>query len=68
MKFITAISQGFDKCTKLHCRPTIFEELVPMTATDLKYDHDIFIIKSAEILKLFCYEEVAGGSILTELC
>ena len=39
-----------------------------MTATDLKYDHDIFIIKSAEILKLFCYEEVAGGSILTELC
>ena len=39
-----------------------------MTATDLKYDHDIIIIKSAEILKLFWYEEVAGGSILIELC
>ena len=46
---------------KLHCRTTIFEERLPMTATALKHDHDI-IIKSAECL--FWYEEVAGNIIL----
>ena len=34
-----------------------------MTASALKYDHDIIIIKSAESLKLFSYEEIVGRSI-----
>ena len=38
-----------------------------MTASDLKYDHDI-IIKSAKSLKLFSYEEVAGGGIEIKIC
>ena len=34
-----------------------------MTASALKYDHDIIIIKSAKSLKLFSYEEIVGRSI-----
>ena len=51
---------------KLHCRT----ERLPMTASALKYDHVIslyhyynfmiIIIKSAESLNLFWYEEVTG--------
>ena len=44
---------------KLHFR-TIFAERLPMTASALKHDHDMIIIKSAKSLKLFRYEEVAG--------
>ena len=46
---------------KLHCRTIIFEERLPITASAVKYDHNlIIIIKSAESLKLFWYEVVAG--------
>ena len=48
---------------KLQCRSTILEEHLLMTASALKYDHDIIIIKSAESLKLFSYEEIVGRSI-----
>ena len=65
----TGISQGFDKCTKkLHCRTNIFEKRLAMAASVLKCDHDIIIIKSAESLKLFWYNEVAGRWIVTKIC
>ena len=58
------LSQAFLKALtsaqKLYCRTTIFEEPLLMTASVLKYDHDIIIIKSAQNLKLFSYREVAG--------
>ena len=58
------LSQAFLKALtsaqKLYCRTTIFEEPLLMTASVLKYDHDIIIIKSAQNLKLFSYGEVAG--------
>ena len=44
---------------KLHWRTTIFAEHLPMAASALKHGNDI-IIKNAESLKLFWYEEVAG--------
>ena len=49
MKSLTGISQSFAKCIKA----TIFAERLPMTASALKHDHDIIIIKSAESLKIF---------------
>ena len=60
MKSLTGISQGFGKCIKATFRATISEERLLMTASASKYDHDIIIVKSAESLKLFRYEEVAG--------
>ena len=58
------LSQAFLKALtsaqKLYCRATIFEEPLLMTASVLKYDHDIIIIKSAQNLKLFSYGEVVG--------
>ena len=38
---------------ELPCRTAIFEERLPMTASALKYDHDIIMIKSDDSLKLF---------------
>ena len=55
------LSQAFLKALasaqKLYCKVTIFEERFPMTDSALRYGHDI---KSAERLKLFWFEEVAG--------
>ena len=54
---------------KLHCRTIIFEERLPITASAVKYDHNlIIIIKSAESLKLFWYEVVAGRWIEIKIC
>ena len=36
---------------KLHCRTTIIAERLAMSASALKHDHDIIIIKNAESLK-----------------
>ena len=55
-----AFLQALTSAQKLYCRTTIFEEPLLMTASVLKYDHDIIIIKSAQNLKLFSYGEVAG--------
>ena len=68
MKSLRGISQGFDKCTKATLQNSYFEERLPMTASALKYDHDIIIIKSAESLKQFWYEEVAGRWIIIKIC
>ena len=46
---------------KVHYRASIVEEPLPMTASPLKYDHDVIIIKSAKSWKLNWYEEVAGN-------
>ena len=48
MTSLTGISQGFDNCTKATFRATISEKRLPMTASVLKHDHDIIIIKRAE--------------------
>ena len=54
---------------KLHCRTIIFEERLPITASAVKYDHNvIIIIKSAESLKLFWYEVVAERWIEIKIC
>ena len=53
---------------KLHCRTTIFAEALTMTASALKHDHDVIIIKSAKSLKLFWYQEVAGRWIEIKIC
>ena len=75
MKCLTGISQAqaFIKALtsvqkKLHCRTNIFEKRLAMAASVLKCDHDIIIIKSAESLKLFWYNEVAGRWIVTKIC
>ena len=34
---------------KLHCRTTIFAEHLPMTASALKHDHDMIIIKTSKV-------------------
>ena len=39
-----------------------------MTTSALKYDHDIIIIKRAESVKPFWYEEVAGRWIEIKVC
>ena len=53
MKSLPGISQGFDKCAKTTLQKKYFEERLPMTASALKYDHDIIKIKSTKNLKLF---------------
>ena len=75
MKYLPGISQGFDKCTNdyffvqlFNCRTTIFEEHLPVTASALKYDHDIIIIKIVESLKLFWYEEVTERWVEINIC
>ena len=57
MKPLIGISQGFDKCKKL--LPSNYFCRTPMTASALKQDNDIIMIKSTESLKRFWYEEVA---------
>ena len=39
-----------------------------MTASALKYDHDIIIIKSAGRFKLFWHEEIGGRWIEINIC
>ena len=39
-----------------------------MTASALKYNHDIIIIKIVESLKLFWYEEVTGRWVEIKVC
>ena len=68
MKFLTGISQGFDKCTKATLQNNYFWGTPLDGCFCLKYDHDIIIIKSAESLKLFLYEEVAGRWIEIKIC
>ena len=60
MNYLTCISQGFDKCSKATLQNNYFWGTSPMTVSALKNGHGIIIIKSAESLKLFSYEEVAG--------
>ena len=67
MKTPQAFLKALASAQKLHCWTTIFEERLPMTASALKYNHDIIIIKSVESLKLFWYEEVAGRWIETKI-
>ena len=66
------LSQPFLKALtsaqKLHCRTTIFEERLPVTASALKYDHDPIMVKCAKSWKLFWYEEVAGRWIEAKIC
>ena len=51
-----------------NCRTTIFDEHLPVTASALKYNHDIIIIKIVESLKLFWYEEVTGRWVEIKVC
>ena len=60
MKFLTGISQGFNKYKRATLQNNYFEEHLPMTASALKYDH--------ESLKLFWYEEVVGRWIEIKIC
>ena len=46
----------------------MFAERLPMTASAFKHDHDINIIKSAESLKLFWYEEIREQWIEIKIC
>ena len=66
------ISQAFLKALtsaqKLHCKTSTFTERPPMTASALKHEHHIFIIKSAESLKLFWYEVAAESLIEIKIC
>ena len=62
----------------LHCRTIIFEERFPITASAMKYDHNlIIIIKSAESFEVYFweishiferYEVVAGRWIEIKIC
>ena len=45
---------------KPNCRTNIFAEHLPMTASALKHDNDMIIIKSSKSLKVFSDEEAAG--------
>ena len=45
---------------KPNCRTTIFAEHLPMTASALKHDNDMIIIKSSKSFKVFSDEEAAG--------
>ena len=67
MKSLTGI-KALTSAQKLHYRTTLFEELLPMAASALKHDHDIIIIKIAESLKVFWYEEVVGRWIEITIC
>ena len=60
MKSLTGICKALASAQKLQCRTTIFEDHLLMTASALKYDHNIITTKSSKSLKLFWYEEVAG--------
>ena len=51
MKSLTCVSPGLAQ--NLHCGTTIFAERLPWTASALKQDCDIIIIKGTESLKLF---------------
>ena len=70
--FTRNLSQAFfnalTSAQKLHCRTIIFEKLLRMTASVLIYDHDIILIKRAESVELFWYEEVAGRWIEIKVC
>ena len=48
-----AFLKALARAQKLHCRTTISAERLPMTASALKHDHDIIILKSGKSLKLF---------------
>ena len=60
MKSLLAFIKAWTSAQKLHCRTTFFEERLPMTASAMKHDHNIIMIKNTESLKLFSHEEVAG--------
>ena len=63
-----ALLKVMTNAQKLHCRTTISAERLPMTASALKHDHDIIVIKSDKSLKLFWYKEVAGRWIEIKIC
>ena len=45
---LLAFLKALTSAQKLQCKTIIFEERLPITASALKYDHDIIITKSAE--------------------
>ena len=51
-----AFLKALTKAQNLHCRTTIFQERLLMTASALKHDHNIIKIKSVKSLKLFWQE------------
>ena len=53
IKPFTGFIKVLIRAQKLHCRTTVSEECLLMTASTLKYDHNSIIIKRAESLKLF---------------
>ena len=67
MRSLTGTSQGFDKSAKVTLQNNYFEERLPMSASALKYDGNIIIIKSTRSLKLRWYEEAAGRWIKLEI-
>ena len=59
MKSLTGIFKALISVQMIHCRTTIFAVCLLMTASVLKHDYDIVIVKSAKSLKILWYEEVA---------
>ena len=68
MKSLTCISQGFGKCTKSTLQNSYFWGTPPDDYFCVEIDLHIIIIKSADSLKLFWYEEVAGKWIEIKIC
>ena len=68
MKSLTGFIKVLIRAQKLHCRTTVSEECLLMTASTLKYDHNSIIIKRAESLKLFWYQEVAERWLDIKIC
>ena len=60
IKSLTGIFQGFGKCTKATLQNDYFWGTLPDDCFCIETYLDIIMIKSAENLKLFSYEEVAG--------
>ena len=68
MKSLTCILKGIDQSPKATLQNNYFWKTLTKTASALKHDHDIITIKSAESLKLFWYEEVAGRCREINIC
>ena len=62
------ISQEFLKALARTKKQNNYVERPPMTASSLKHDRNIILRKTAESLKLFWYEEVAGRWIEIKSC
>ena len=68
MKSLTGIFKGFDKCTKASLQNNYFWGTPPDDCFCLERSSRYNYNKSAESLKLFWYEEVAGRWIETKIC